>query len=64
MEILHLDIYNQWGIKVFTTDQLDQGWNGYYLGQPAAQGTYVYKAEGRYQDGTSFRLGGSVLLIR
>ena len=59
-----LDVYNQWGNMVFTTDDLYKGWNGYYLGQPAAQGTYVYKAEGRFKDGTAFRQGGSILLIR
>ncbi|MED9995379.1 MAG: PKD domain-containing protein [Paludibacteraceae bacterium] len=64
VETIQLEIFNQWGNLVFSTNELDQGWNGYFLGQPAAQGTYVYKAEGRYQDGTSFRVGGSVLLIR
>jgi PKD repeat protein len=61
---LHLEVFNQWGNLVFTTDDLYQGWNGYFLGQPAAQGTYVYKAEGNFNDGTSFRKGGNILLIR
>lgn len=59
-----LEIFNQWGNMVFSTDNLMQGWNGYYLNQPAAQGVYVFKAEGRFKDGTAFREGGSVLLIR
>lgn len=59
-----LEIFNQWGNMVFSTENLMQGWNGYYLNQPAAQGVYVFKAEGRFKDGTAFREGGSVLLIR
>lgn len=59
-----LEIFNQWGNMVFSTDDVLQGWNGYYLNQPAAQGVYVFKAEGRFRDGTAFREGGSVLLIR
>lgn len=64
VDIYHLEIFNQWGNMVFTTDDLYEGWNGYYLGQPAAQGSYVYRAEGRFKDGTAFREGGSILLIR
>ena len=59
-----LEIFNQWGNMVFSTENLLQGWNGYYLNQPAAQGVYVFKAEGRFRDGTAFREGGSILLIR
>jgi PKD repeat protein len=64
VDTYRLEVYNQWGNMVFVTEDLYEGWNGYYLDQPAAQGTYVYKAEGRFRDGTAFRQGGSILLIR
>lgn len=59
-----LEIYNQWGVKVFESNDINTGWDGYYLGKCAAQGTYSYLAEGKYKNGVSFRYSGSFLLIR
>lgn len=59
-----LKVYNQWGTQVFQSDEILKGWNGWYKGQCAAQGTYVYKAEGTFKDGTSFRTSGNITLVR
>lgn len=59
-----LKVYNQWGAQVFQSDDVLYGWNGWFQGQCAAQGSYVYKAEGRYKDGTTFRVAGNITLIR
>lgn len=59
-----LMIYNQWGTQVFQSNDILTGWDGYYQGKCAMQGTYVYKAEGKYKDGSSYRVSGNVLLVR
>ncbi len=59
-----LSIYNQWGTQVFQSDDVLIGWDGYFQGKCAVQGTYVYKAEGRYKDGTPFKVSGNLMLVR
>ena len=37
-----MQIYNKWGTVVFTSDDVDVGWDGTYNGQPAQHGDYSY----------------------
>jgi gliding motility-associated-like protein len=38
-----MEIYDRWGIKLFTSQLLDEGWNGRTMGgAPAAAGSYYY----------------------
>ncbi|MDO5760955.1 MAG: gliding motility-associated C-terminal domain-containing protein, partial [Bacteroidota bacterium] len=36
-------IYNRWGTNVFSTDDIEEGWNGTYKGKMCETGVYVYK---------------------
>lgn len=38
-----LRIYNRWGEEVFSTNSIEEGWDGNYDGKPAKGGPYVYK---------------------
>jgi gliding motility-associated-like protein len=38
-----LEIFNRWGELLFKTNDINQGWDGTYLGQPVFEGVYVYK---------------------
>ncbi len=59
-----LDIYNRSGYKVFESEELSKGWDGYLKnGALAAQGVYIWKATGKYSDGTSFSKSGDVTFI-
>ncbi|MGZ4034948.1 MAG: T9SS type B sorting domain-containing protein [Bacteroidia bacterium] len=40
-----LKIYNRWGEEVYYTDNLMQGWNGYYKNNVCSDGTYFWIAE-------------------
>lgn len=40
-----MQIYNQWGTMIFVSYKPDQGWDGYYNGQAADLGTYMYRVE-------------------
>lgn len=61
-------IYNRWGEKVFETDNIDEGWDGSYNGQPQPYGVYVYMLEATVFDATNqgivVKKQGNVTLIR
>lgn len=41
----HLTIYNQWGGKVFETDDYTQGWDGQSNGMNCNEGTYFWRID-------------------
>ncbi|MCU0408271.1 MAG: PKD domain-containing protein [Bacteroidales bacterium] len=60
----HLQIFNRLGVLVFETKDLRQGWDGYVDGRNRAlQGVYVWRAKGRYADGTYFDKAGDVTFL-
>jgi gliding motility-associated-like protein len=66
---LNLYIYNRWGELVFTSDNLDLGWDGKVKGEPSQVGTYVWIANIKFlgQDivtKSDIVLKGSVTLLR
>ncbi len=58
-----LEVYNRWGTKVFECDDVNRGWNGYIDGIPGKQDVYVWRARGRFTNGTPFDLSGDVTLF-
>lgn len=59
-----LEIFNQWGAKVFVSNDIFVGWDGYYKGESAPQGVYMYKATGTYKNGRKFTVSGEFILVR
>jgi gliding motility-associated-like protein len=62
-----LTIYNAWGQKVFTSDQLSRGWDGTYNGKPAPDGVYVYQSTYSgfsNKQPVSFDVKGNLTLMR
>lgn len=58
-------IFNRWGEQVFETNNVNDGWNGQYKGQPLNRDVYVYYIEGRCRvDGSKIVKTGDVTLIR
>jgi gliding motility-associated-like protein len=43
--IYHLTIYNRWGQRIFVSNDMNTGWNGFYQGELQAAGGYVYFVE-------------------
>ena len=43
IEGLQWDIFNRWGLKVFSTSDLAESWDGTYAGQPVPEGIYSYR---------------------
>lgn len=62
----HVDIYRRNGDLVFSSNDMDEGWDGTHLGQRCPEEAYVYIV--RYKDATKPRqwqvMKGQVLLIR
>ncbi|MEZ4903105.1 MAG: gliding motility-associated C-terminal domain-containing protein [Spirosomataceae bacterium] len=59
-----LIVYNRWGQVLYETNNATQGWDGTLNGQPAVEGTYVYRIEITDSLGQNFIKTGTVLLVR
>ena len=61
-----LMIFNRWGEMVFTTNDTNVGWDGYFRDTEklCAQDVYVWKASGVYVNGKTFEEAGEVTLLR
>ncbi len=60
----NFSVYNRWGAKVFSTTQIDEGWDGTYKGKPQPVGTYVYVIEAVTDSGKEFIKRGNVTLLK
>ena len=59
-----LKIFNRWGEKVFETDNANIGWDGYFSGEKAEPGVYVYHLTVLYDVLSSTQYTGSIILVR
>ena len=41
----HMQVFNRWGEKMFETDDIHKGWDGYYQGEPCPEGAYLVKVQ-------------------
>ncbi|MBR5166716.1 MAG: PKD domain-containing protein [Salinivirgaceae bacterium] len=59
-------IFNRWGEQLFHSSDVNVGWNGKYNndGKDLGQDVYFWKAKGKFQNGTPFKIAGDVTLIR
>ena len=59
-----LYIYNRWGELLYTSHDVNIGWDGYMNGKLIHQGVFVYKAMGTFINGEPFTRVGDVTLLR
>ncbi|MGQ1786549.1 PKD domain-containing protein [Saccharicrinis sp. GN24d3] len=64
IETYNLQIFNRWGQLIYESENIEEGWNGFFNGQLSPQAVYVWKATGTFISGTVFNETGSVLLVR
>ncbi len=62
--LLEFSIYNRWGEQVFTTDDINQGWDGTFKGKPQNIDSYVYYAKGELYSGKEVEKKGTINLFR
>ena len=57
-------IYNRWGAKLFTSNNVSKGWDGMWSGKPQPFGTYYWVASYVTDNGETKNQSGYVCLIR
>ena len=55
-------IYNRWGNKVFSTDNVSRGWDGNVNGVKQAMGEYIYIIKGTGSKGKIVARGTFILV--
>jgi gliding motility-associated-like protein len=63
IKFYELEIFNKWGEMIFQTDDIKQGWDGYYQGQMVNEDIYVYKSKGQLFGGVPFEKSGTITLL-
>jgi len=59
-----MNIYNRWGEQVFSTTNINSGWDGTYKGKPQPEEAYTYFFTIIYLDGKTVHREGSFMLFR
>lgn len=57
-------VFNRWGNKLYSSTNIDAGWDGTYKGKPQPPGVYIYIIEAVTDSGKPFVKQGNVTLIR
>ncbi|MBP7512931.1 MAG: gliding motility-associated C-terminal domain-containing protein [Flavobacteriales bacterium] len=61
----HLDVFNRWGQRIFSTDRIAVGWGGASEGSAVPDGVYFWALDYRFKDAADHaKLHGSVTLVR
>ncbi len=63
-ELRYFEVYNRWGEKVFSTQNINAGWDGIYKGAQAPASVYVWKIEAVNFDNEKITQSGNVTLLR
>jgi gliding motility-associated-like protein len=56
-------IFNRWGNLVYSSDDVNEGWNGFYRGKLQNSDTYTYTIEATTIHGYKFEKKGTFLLL-
>jgi gliding motility-associated-like protein len=57
-------IYNRWGQLVFSTNKINDGWNGNFTDKPQPTGVFVWTCSYQFLNERPKQVKGTVLLIR
>ena len=60
----HMEIYDRWGERLFETNDVSIGWDGYYKGKLCKSDVYIWKAKGKFDNEKTFDKAGDVTLLR
>ena len=59
-----IEIYNRWGIPVFTSNDVTNTWDGRYQNTTVPNDTYTYRIYAKLNDGQEFNKSGKFVLFR
>ncbi len=61
---MHLDVYNQWGLLIFSSESQTVSWDGKYKGVEQPEGNYVFIFNGINTSNETVKEQGLITLIR
>jgi gliding motility-associated-like protein len=64
VEEFEMQIFNKWGELIFESNDIRQGWDGYYRGELCRQDVYVWRVKVKFADGGELTDSGDVTLLR
>ncbi len=64
IQSLRFMVFNQWGEKIFESNNQSTGWNGTYKGKIQPSGVYMYVCQITLRDGATMVKKGSINLVR
>lgn len=64
IETFEISIYDEWGRRVYKSNDIRQGWDGTFNGKRSSIGVYYYVIKALGTDGAEFNKKGSINLIR
>lgn len=64
VKTINFKVFNRWGELVFETNDINQGWNGYYKGELQEMEVYVWTLSATFSDGKAAVRSGNVTLLR
>ncbi|MGB3949052.1 MAG: PKD domain-containing protein, partial [Bacteroidia bacterium] len=59
----NLEIFNRWGEKIFESNDVKKGWDGYYNGKICQQDVYIWRAFLKLNNGKEYEKNGNLTLI-
>lgn len=62
--LFNMEVFNRWGEKIYESNDIHRGWNGFHKNQESPIGTYVYKMEVKTPVGKIHNYVGHINLIR
>ena len=63
-EFFYLKLYNRWGELLFETEDVNEGWNGYFNGDQQEMDSYIYHILVRLTNGRVADVSGNFILLR
>lgn len=64
IELKRFAVYNRWGVKLFETKDVNEGWDGRFNDKPQPMGVYIYTVEATSPTGRAINKQGNVTLVR
>ena len=58
-----LQVFNKSGELIFSSRELEIGWDGYYREAAAKQGVYIYQCTGTWKNGDPFNYRGDITIL-
>ncbi|MFZ1333685.1 MAG: gliding motility-associated C-terminal domain-containing protein, partial [Flavobacteriales bacterium] len=61
---LEFVVYDRWGNSVYSTNSMDNGWDGIVDGRTGASGVYIYTLIALTEKGEDIQRTGNITLVR